>query len=338
MYAFKAFYSENKNQILFKKTEENSPKLNPKDLLVKIEAVGLNPVDYKVASGLLNKPNELKTLGWDASGIIVELGTEVKNFKIGDHVYYAGAIDRPGSNSQYQVVDERIVGQKPKSLTFKEAAALPLTAITAYEALFTQLQISKNISDKPKKVLLGGAAGGVGSIAIQLLKSLTSSIVIATASRIESENWVKSLGADYVINHNKDFLTELNRIGLSDVDYIFCINGLESHFINMANSIKTFGKIVTIDDPVNPLDMMLLKMKSVSFSWEFMFTHSLYQTEDMISQHKLLNEISQLVDLNKIKSTIGLDLGIMTEVSLEKSHELLKTQKTIGKIVLGINE
>ncbi|WP_397599474.1 zinc-binding dehydrogenase [Silvanigrella sp.] len=175
-------------------------------------------------------------------------------------------------------------------------------------------------------------------MAIQLLKSLTSSIVIATASRIESENWVKSLGADYVINHNKDFLTELNRIGLSDVDYIFCINGLESHFINMANSIKTFGKIVTIDDPVNPLDMMLLKMKSVSFSWEFMFTHSLYQTEDMISQHKLLNEISQLVDLNKIKSTIGLDLGIMTEVSLEKSHELLKTQKTIGKIVLGINE
>lgn len=332
MFAYTAHKNPNINKIQFKKIELTTPEPTDHDLLVEVKAISVNPVDYKIAEST-NSEETNKILGWDAAGIIVGKGKSVKNFNIGDHVYYAGDITRPGTNSQYHLVDERIVGLKPKTLTFKEAAAIPLTAITAYEALFEHFALDKS---NGKKILLIGAAGGVGSIAIQLLKNLTNSKIIATASRKESMAWVKSLGADVVINHNNNFLDELHKFDIQSVDNIFCINGLEQHFDKMVDAIKPFGKICAIDDPKEKLDMMKLKWKSVSFSWEFMFTHSMLQSDNMSSQGKLLNKVAQLIDQGKIKTTIGLDLGVISESHLELAHKQLQSGKTIGKIVLDM--
>ncbi|WP_158997731.1 zinc-binding alcohol dehydrogenase family protein [Pigmentibacter ruber] len=333
MFAFRPFYNATKDKIQFKKVEVPIPEIKEQDILVKVLAISVNPADYKIALWKKDMP-EQNILGWDVSGIIEKVGNNVKNFKVGDKVFYAGSLIRQGANAEYHVVDERIVGHMPKSISYKEAAAVPLTALTAYEALFEQLKISQELNIKPKKILLVGAAGGVGSMAIQLLKKLTNCIVIATASRKESIEWVKSLGADYTIDHTKSFLSQLNSQGINEVDYTFFINGTEQYFDQIPEIMKPFGRIVAIDDPENKLDLMKLKGKSLTFSWELMFTHSLYETEDMIKQHHILNKVSQLIDAKKIKTTLSSDLGMISEESLEKSHDLLKTGKTIGKIVL----
>ena len=312
------------------------------DILVRVKAVSVNPVDTKIRSPKNKVETEPKILGWDAAGIVEDTGEDVALFKKGDEVFYAGSILRPGSNSEYQLVDERIVGRKPTTLSFEEAAALPLTTITAWEAMFEQMHISPD--DKKlntgKSILIIGAAGGVGSIAIQLAKKLAGLTVIATASRKETDAWCRELGADHVINHHNNFTNELKKTGREEVDYIFCLHSTASHYVNTAGLLKPFGNFCTIVsiEEGDMLDMNLLKNKSASFSWEFMFTKSSYQTPDMQSQHDLLNRVADLIDDGKLRTTMKENFGQMTADNLRKAHAQLESGTTIGKIVLsGIN-
>lgn len=305
-----------------------------RDLLIAVSAVSVNPVDTKVRKPKDGIDTNYRVLGWDAVGRVVATGPEVTLFNLGDEVYYAGSIIRPGSNSEFQVVDERIVGHKPKSLSNAEAAAIPLTAITAWEGLFERLQISHEKNEPQKTILIIGGAGGVGSIAIQLAKHLTSVKVIATASRQESAQWCKSLGADYVIDHNQPFLNQLKDNGITHVDYIFCLNNTDQHWLNMAEVIKPQGHICSIVELTGAVDLNVLKNKSVSFSWELMFTRSLYETDDMIEQHHLLNRVAQLIDDGKLMTTVKNILSPINAENLRKAHAQIETGKTIGKIVL----
>ncbi|WP_044642370.1 zinc-binding alcohol dehydrogenase family protein [Risungbinella massiliensis] len=306
-----------------------------RDLLVKIEAISINPVDVKVRAPKEKVEQEPKLLGWDASGVVVEVGEECTLFQPGDKVFYAGSITRPGTYSEFHLVDERIVGRKPESLTHAEAAALPLTSITAWEALFDRLGMDPNNTEanKLQSILIIGGAGGVGSIAIQLAKwaGLT---VIATASREESRNWVRNLGADYVLNHHDPFKEQLTQLPLGDVDYILCLNNTDQHWESMGEVIKPQGKICSIVENQEPLDLNVLKSKSVTFVWEFMFTRSMYQTEDMIQQHVLLNKISELMDTGTLKSTLKKTISPINADNIRKAHALVETGNTIGKIVV----
>jgi NADPH:quinone reductase len=279
---------------------------------------------------------EAKVLGWDAAGVVVDVGPECTLFKKGDEVFYAGSIARPGTNAEFHAVDERIVGLKPKSLTYTEAAALPLTGLTALEGLFERLGISRNASDNNgKSVLIIGAAGGVGSIATQLAK-LAGLTVIGTASRPESETWVKQHGADHVINHHESFRPQLESIGLKYVDYIFCLNSTAKHWEAMADVIMPQGKICSIVETPELLNLELLFHKSATFVWELMFTRSLFQTDDMMEQHKLLNHLADLVDTGKIKTTLTEKISSLNAENLRKAHALLESGTTIGKIVIEI--
>lgn len=335
MFAYAPYKSNKTTNTLFRKIEVPIPNPQDHDLLIEIKAISVNPVDFKIAASCDDNPAN-RILGWDASGIVVAKGKLAHNFQLGDEVFYAGALNRQGSNAQYQLVDERIVAKKPKNLSFNEAAAIPLTAITAYEALFNQLNLDQITTNSREKILLIGAAGGVGSIAIQLLKKLSNAIVIATASRPESMNWVKSLGADIIINHSNNLVQELAAHDIKAVDKVFCINGLDEHFINLAAITKPFGKICAIDDPKEKLDMLQLKWKSISFCWEFMFTHSMFQTENMQSQGNILHVVSNMLEAGSIKSTLANDLGKMSSENLAKAHALSESRKTLGKIVLSV--
>ena len=282
-----------------------------------------------------------KILGWDASGIVEETGKDVSLFKKGDEVYYAGSIVRQGSNSEFQIVDERIVGEKPDNLTFEEAVALPLTTITAWEGMFEQMCIPNDNQElnKGKSILIIGGAGGVGSIAIQLAQKLAGLKIIATASRKETSEWCLSLGADYVINHYNNFSDELNKIGIKKVDYIFCLNNTVQHFPKSAEIIKPFGRFCTIVGLKEGelLDLNLLRGKSASFSWELMFTKSTYKTLDMITQHNLLNKTADLVKKGTIRSTMTENYGKLNADNLRKAHAKIESGTTIGKIVLSVN-
>ncbi len=319
--------------------EVPKPEATGRDLLVRVKAVSVNPVDTKMRAPKKKMEVEPKILGYDAAGIVEEIGENVRLFNKGDEVYYSGSIIRQGSNSEYQLVDERIAGKKPASLTFEEAAALPLTTITAWEAMFEQMNISNEDkkSNKGKSILIIGAAGGVGSIAIQLAKKMAGLTVIATASRKETRDWCMDLGADYIINHHKNFEEELKRIGVDEVDYIFCLHSTERHFANTANLLKPYGKFCTIVsiEAGHHLDMNLLKNKSASFAWEFMFTKSSYQTPDMQSQHDLLCEVADLVDKGVIKTTMAENFGVLNAENLRKAHAQLESGTTIGKVVLS---
>ena len=309
------------------------------DLLVRVKAVSVNPVDTKIRSPKDKVESEPKILGWDAAGVVEATGDEVTLFNQGDAVYYAGSIIRPGSNAEYQLVDERIAGQKPESLSFEEAAALPLTTITAWEAMFEQMHIS--VDDKTRNagesILIIGAAGGVGSIAIQLAKKVAGLTVIATASRDESRNWCRQLGADYVINHRNNFAEELRKIGHDAVDYIFCLHTTAIHFANTAGLLKPFGKFCTIVslEEGDTIDLNRLKNNSGGFLWEFMFTKSTAHTPDMISQHNLLNATADLVDQGVIRTTMMENYGELNAENLRKAHRQIETGSTIGKIVLS---
>jgi NADPH:quinone reductase len=286
------------NPYCFEEVELAKPQVTGRDLLVRVKAVAVNPIDYKVRCSIKELPATPKILGWDAAGIVEEVGAETSLFEVGDEVMYAGSITRPGTNSEYQLVDERIVGRKPSNLSFVEAAALPLTTITAWEALFERLEIAtkKTVQNKERTILIINGAGGVGSIAIQLAKQVAGLQVIATASRKESIAWCQQMGADYVINHHQSFNAQLANINLDLVDYILCLNNTDLHWQNMAEAIKPQGKICSIVGNKSPLDLDIFKNKSVTFAWEFMFTKSQYQTPDMRSQHDLLNRVSKLVE------------------------------------------
>ncbi|GAA0359675.1 zinc-binding alcohol dehydrogenase family protein [Bacillus horti] len=317
--------------------EVDRPTATGRDLLVQVKAISVNPVDTKVRAPKDRVEESPKILGWDVAGIVKETGADCTLFQPGDEVYYAGSITRQGGNSDFHLVDERIVGKKPKSVDFAEAAALPLTAITAWEGIYDRLGVAKDPeANRNKTILHIGAAGGVGSIATQLSK-LAGLTVIGTASRSETVDWVKQQGADYTINHHEEFLPQLQKLGFETVDYIFCLNNTDQHWENMATTIAPQGTICSIVETANPVNLGLLKNKSASFVWEFMFTRAMYETEDMIEQHHLLNELAILVDSNKIKSTLTETMSPIHAENLRLAHEKLESGKMIGKLVLTNN-
>ncbi|MGZ5840982.1 MAG: zinc-binding alcohol dehydrogenase family protein [Xanthobacteraceae bacterium] len=303
-----------------------------RDLLVQVKAVSVNPVDTKVRMRADPKGGEPKILGYDATGIVAAVGPDVTLFKAGDEVWYAGSIIRPGTNSEFHLVDERIVGAKPKSLDFAAAAALPLTSITAWEVLFDRFGIARN-GGEGKSLLIIGGAGGVGSIAIQLARTLTKLTVIATASRPETQSWCRERGAHHVIDHSKPMGEQLKVIGHRFVDYVFGVTETGGHFDTIADIVAPQGKFALIDDPKS-LDVAKLKGKSVSLHWEAMFTRSTFQTPDMIEQHRLLNEVATMVDQGAIRTTVAENLGPINAANLRRAHAMVESGRMRGKVVL----
>ena len=305
-----------------------------RDLLVKVAAISVNPVDTKVRAPKDKVEPAVRILGWDAAGTVAAAGPDVTLFKVGDPVFYAGSITRPGANSEFHLVDERIVGHKPASLDFAHAAALPLTAITAWEALFDRLGVSPRGEHAGRSVLVIGGAGGVGSIGIQLARTLAGLTVIATASRPESAAWCRRLGADHTIDHRGDMPAQLRSLGFAEVDYVLCFNDTDRHFGAMASVIAPQGKICSIVENNGELAVGDLKSKSATFVWEFMFTRSMFGTPDMVEQHRLLNEVARLVDAGRLETTLGEHLGRIDAANLRRAHAILESGQTIGKLVL----
>lgn len=312
--------------------ELETPVAEGHDLLVRVQAVSVNPVDTKIRSNVSADNNQWKTLGWDAVGVVEAIGDKVSQFKVGDVVWYAGALNRQGSNSELQLVDERIVGHKPKTLEPREAAALPLTAITAWEMLFDRLQVPK-VAPENTSILVIGGAGGVGSITIQLLKQLTNLTIISTASRTETKEWVKQLGADYVLDHRQPLTAQIKQLGLNTPLYVFSTTQTDQHLADIVELIAPQGHFGLIDDPAQ-LDIKPFKSKSVSVHWEFMFTRSMYQTQDMVKQSELLSEVAELVDAGKIKTTVSQVLSPINAQNLKLAHQKIESGTTKGKIVL----
>jgi zinc-binding alcohol dehydrogenase family protein len=307
------------------------PEVGARDLLVEVKGISVNPVDTKVRS---NMPPEWgnKIIGYDAAGVVKQVGSEVQNFKLGDEVFYAGDLSRPGTNSEFHAVDERIVGHKPKSLDFAEAAALPLTAITAWELLFESLGVVEG-QGKGESILIIGGAGGVGSILIQLAKKLTSLRVIATASRPDTVAWTKKMGADHVINHHQSLVDQVKALGL-EPRYVASLNGTDQHFSSIIELIKPRGHMALIDDPKS-IDILAGKRKALHFSWEFMFTRSLFQTDDMDKQYELLNRVSEMIDEGVLISTMTQNLGKLSAEKLIEAHAQQESGCVIGKNVLN---
>jgi NADPH2:quinone reductase len=304
-----------------------------RDLLVEVQAIAVNPVDTKVRRSATPPPGEYKVLGYDAVGIVREVGPEVRLFQPGDAVWYAGAIDRSGSNAEFQRVDERIVGHRPVSLPAAEAAALPLTGITAWELLFDRLQVPLAGQGRPASLLIVGAAGGVGSVLIQLARQRTGLTVIGTASRPESRAWVAELGAHHVIDHRQPLAAQIAALDAPPVDYVISLTHTDTYFTQLVEVLAPQGKLALIDDP-EPIDVRLLKRKSLSLHWELMFTRSLFQTADMEAQHHLLNALAGLVDAGVVRSTVQARLGPICADNLKKAHALLESGGAVGKIVL----
>lgn len=307
------------------------PLPGPRDLLVQVHAVSVNPVDTKVRAGSATQGP--RVLGWDAAGIVHATGSEVSMFKPGDAVFYAGSIKRPGSNSEYQLVDERIVGKKPASLTEAEAAAVPLTAITAWELLFDRLGVAEG-GGEGQSLLILGAGGGVGSMLTQLARKLTRLTVIGTASRPETEKWVRDLGAHHVIDHSEPMVEQLAAIGIPEVEHVASLTHTDQHYEQIVKALRPQGQLALIDDPQS-LNAMPLKSKSISLHWELMFTRSMFETPDMIEQHRLLERVSQLIDQKVLKTTLAENFGAINAANLRRAHALIETNRSVGKIVLA---
>lgn len=326
--------------------EQLTPQAQGRDLLIKIHAISVNPVDTKIRTSVTPEAGQYKILGWDAVGEVVATGHDVELFSTGDLVWYAGDITRAGSNAEYQLVDERIVGAKPKTLSNIEAAAMPLTSITAWELLFDRLDFSplmpngvKNtqMSDPtspPPSILIIGAAGGVGSILTQLAATLTNATVIGTASRPKSQSWVKELGADHVINHHQPLMPQLNAIGINNVTHVISLTHTDQHFDQLVDVLAPQGKLALIDDPKTTIDIKKLKLKSLSLHWELMFTRSMFNTWDMQKQHELLTTIAELIDSGAIKTTLGENYGTINASNLKRAHAHIESHQAIGKVVL----
>ena len=309
------------------------PQALGRDLLVEVKAISVNPVDVKIRANAPPAEGEAKVIGWDATGIVKAVGPDVTLFQVGDEVWYAGDLTRAGTNSELHLVDERIVGRKPKSLDFAKAAALPLTAITAWEMLFERLEVSRDKGVQDKSLLVIGAAGGVGSIMVQLARQLTGLTVIGTASRPDTVEWVEQLGAHHVIDHSKPLNEEIARLGLPPVTYVASLTHTDHHWPAIVELVAPQGKVALIDDPA-AIDVRMLKRKSVSLHWELMFTRSMFQTPDMQQQHELLNEVSALVDDGVLKTTFGEHFGTINADNLKRAHALIASNRAKGKIVL----
>jgi NADPH2:quinone reductase len=305
-----------------------------RDLLVEVRAISVNPVDVKVRMRVRPEKEAYKVLGWDAAGIVKEVGPDATLFKPGDEVCYAGSIARQGANSEFHAVDERIVGRKPKSLNFAHAAALPLTTITAWELLFDRLGVPQGRKKDEGSLLVIGGAGGVGSILIQLARQLTGLTVIATASRPETQAWCIELGAHHVIDHAKPFTEQLSSIGFSRVNLIASLTATDQHYPAVVDVLAPQGKFGVIDDP-NSLDARPLKQKAASLHWEFMFARSLFNTPDILEQHNLLNKVAELVETGVIRTTADNELGTINATNLRKAHALIESGRSRGKIVLA---
>ncbi len=301
------------------------------DLLVEVKAVSINPIDSKVKQTVADASNP-KILGFDCAGVVRSVGDQVGLFKVGDEVYYAGDITRDGSNATHQLVDERIVALKPKTLDFAQATALPLASITAWESLFDRLKITQ--ADKDKTLLLIGAAGGVGSMAMQFAKQVIGMKVVATASRAESKDWCLKMGADVVLDH-QNLAEQFKQQSLSNPDYILCMGVPDDYFEQMVEIINPQGGICLLANAREPYDLNLLKAKSITLVWEMMFTRSMFQTDDLIKQHKLLNRVSELIDQQQIVSIATQQLSPINIDNITQAHQLIKQGDMIGKLVIG---
>jgi NADPH:quinone reductase len=310
-----------------------TPEPSGRDLLVEVRAVSVNPVDTKVRRRAAPEDGGWKVLGWDAAGVVAAVGPEVSRFRPGDEVLYAGAIDRQGTNSEYHLVDERIVGRKPALLSWAEAAALPLTAITAWETLFDRLDIRKPVPAPGQALLIIGGAGGVGSITTQLARQLTDVTVIASASRPETQEWVRSFGAHHVVDHRKPLAAEVEALGIGAPTFVFSTTNTDAHLAEIVKLIAPQGRFALIDDPA-VLDVMPFKRKSISIHWELMFTRSLFQTADMDAQGTLLDEVSRLVDAGTLRTTLADHFGPINAANLKRAHALIESGTARGKIVL----
>jgi len=310
--------------------EIDLPTPGPRDLRVAVRAVAVNPVDAKVRrTAAITTP---RVLGFDAVGIVDAVGSEVTLFQPGDAVYYAGAIDRPGSNAEYQLVDERIVGRKPGSLDDAAAAALPLTAITAWELLFDRLRLVEG-EGEGQTLLVIGAAGGVGSILVQLARQLTRLTVVGTASRPETREWVQALGAHHVIDHTGSLAEGLARLGIAQVEHVASLTHTDQHYAGIVEVLAPQGQLGLIDDP-GALDIMALKRKSASLHWEFMFARPLHRTADMQQQHVLLNRVAGLIDAGVLRTTLGEHYGTINAANLRRAHAFIESGRAKGKVVL----
>jgi NADPH2:quinone reductase len=314
-----------------------TPEATGHDLLVEVKAVSVNPVDVKVRAAVRPNDDEYKILGWDAAGIVRQIGSEVTLFKPGDEVFYAGSIARQGTDAEFHLVDERITGRKPLSLSFAEAAAMPLTTITAWELLFDRLLVrqrsgQQSLAQQDSLLIMGGA-GGVGSILTQLARNLTDLTIISTASTAETQKWCYDLGAHHVIDHFQDVKKQLSDIGYAGVGYIASLTGTQQHYPVLVEVIAPQGKLGVIDDPPS-LDAKLLKSKCASLHWEYMFARSAFGTRDMIEQHHLLNRAAELIDSGTIHTTLSHSAGTINAANLKVAHELIESGRGRGKIVL----
>ncbi|MBX3660397.1 MAG: zinc-binding alcohol dehydrogenase family protein [Ramlibacter sp.] len=312
------------------------PQPGARDLLVRVQAVSVNPVDVKVRAAMPPEAGQAKVLGWDAVGTVHAVGAEVRAFKPGDRVYYAGSFIRPGTNAQLHVVDERIVARAPATLSDAQAAALPLTSITAWEILFDRLRVPRSEGGEAsgQSLLVVGGAGGVGSVLIQLARQLTGLRVIATASRPETRQWCLDLGAHDVIDHSRPLAAELAALGVPAVDYVASLTQTQQHMPQYLECIKPQGALALIDDPA-ALDALPLKRKSISLHWEMMFTRSMFGTPDMARQGELLAEVAALVDAGRLRSTLTEQVGPINAANLRRAHALVETGRSIGKVVLA---
>ncbi|AJA63767.1 MULTISPECIES: zinc-binding alcohol dehydrogenase family protein [Bradyrhizobium] len=306
----------------------------PHDLRVAIRAVSVNPADVQMRARMSPPEGKVRVLGFDAAGVVNAIGSNVTLFKPGDEVFYAGAMDRPGTNSELHLVDERVVGSKPKTLSFSEAAALPLTSIAAWELLFERLAIPYGVKTQSGALLIINGAGGVGSILTQLARRLTGLTVIATASRPETEAWCSRMGAHHVINHHRPLDQGLKEIGIGEVRYVAGLTATDRHLPEIAEAIAPHGRLALIDDP-RAFDIVGLKRKSVSVHWELMFTPTLYRTPDMVMQHHLLNEVAALVDAGLLRTTLTEDAGLINAFNLKRVHAQVESGRSIGKTVLS---
>lgn len=310
-----------------------APEPGPRDLLVRVKAVSINPVDMKVRASSQPADGAPKILGWDAAGVVEAVGGEVSLFAVGDEVFYAGDLSRQGTNAELHAVDERLVGPKPKSLDWADAAALPLTSITAWELLFDRMNVRYGHKRRGGSLLIINGAGGVGSMLIQIARRLTGLTVIATASRAETIEWVEQMGAHHVIDHHKPLDEELARIGIPEVDYVAGLTASDHYLSLFPKIVAPQGHIALIDDPAQ-FDIVPLKRKSITVSWELMFTRSLFQTDDLIEQHLLLQEVSHLVDEGVLRSTRTQTLQPISAATLKQAHGIAESGKAIGKTVI----
>jgi zinc-binding alcohol dehydrogenase family protein len=311
-----------------------TPELRPRDLLVRIEAISVNPVDVKVRASAVPPEGTARVLGYDAVGVVEAVGPEAQLFKVGDAVFYAGTLDRAGTNAELQAVDERLVGRKPRSLDAASAAALPLTAVTAWELLFDRLGVPQGTSANGDAILIVNGAGGVGSILTQIARRLTGLTVIATASRPDTIAWVNEMGAHHVIDHHQPLDRGLKAIGIPQVRYVAGLTGSDRHQPAILEALAPQGALALIDDPKS-FDIVPFKRKSLSVHWELMFTRSLYDTPDMIEQHRILNRVADLVDQGVLRTTVRENFGAINAANLKRAHAALESAKSIGKSVLS---